>query len=64
MRVAPAGPPLPLHRVLDEECRFVHGVLCDLLLPAAERPVTFVPGTREYDPAKLGYQRDPPKVRA
>jgi processive rubber oxygenase RoxA-like protein len=27
----------------------------DLLLPAEQRPVTFRLGTREYDPAKLGY---------
>jgi hypothetical protein len=31
----------------------------DLLKPAAERPVTFTLGTREYDPVKLGYQSDP-----
>jgi hypothetical protein len=31
----------------------------DLLLPAAQRPVTFTLGTREYDPVKLGYQGDP-----
>jgi hypothetical protein len=28
----------------------------DLLLPAAERPVTFQTGTREYDPIRLGIQ--------
>jgi RoxA-like, cytochrome c-like len=35
--------------------------LYDLLKPAAERPVTFVLGTREYDPVKLGYQGDASK---
>lgn len=30
----------------------------DLLRPAAERPVTFPVGQREYDPVKLGYQTD------
>jgi mono/diheme cytochrome c family protein len=29
--------------------------LYDLLLPANQRPVTFVVGPREYDPVKLGY---------
>ena len=33
----------------------------DLLKPAAERPVTFALGQREYDPVKLGYQSDPSK---
>jgi len=33
----------------------------DLLLPAAQRPVTFTLGQREYDPVKLGYQSDPAK---
>jgi hypothetical protein len=28
------------------------------LKPAADRPVTFPLGTREYDPGKLGYQTD------
>jgi hypothetical protein len=37
--------------------------LHDLLRPAAERPRTFVLGTREYDPVKLGYQSDPSKFR-
>jgi hypothetical protein len=31
----------------------------DLLLPAAERPVTFPVGQHEYDPVKLGIQTDP-----
>ncbi len=35
--------------------------LYDLLKPAAERPVTFPTGTREYDPIKLGIQTDPSK---
>ncbi len=30
----------------------------DLLRPAAERPVTFPTGQREYDPVKLGIQTD------
>jgi hypothetical protein len=33
----------------------------DLLLPAAQRPVTFTLGQREYDPVKLGYQSDSSK---
>jgi cytochrome c peroxidase len=33
----------------------------DLLKPAAERPVTFPTGQREYDPVKLGMQTDPAK---
>ena len=33
----------------------------DLLLPAAQRPVTFPMGTREYDTVKLGIQTDPSK---
>ncbi len=33
----------------------------DLLKPAAERPVTFPTGQREYDPVKLGLQTDPAK---
>jgi RoxA-like, cytochrome c-like len=33
----------------------------DLLRPAAERPVTFPTGQREYDPIKLGLQTDPSK---
>jgi len=33
----------------------------DLLKPAAERPMTFPVGQREYDPVKLGYQTDPSK---
>ncbi len=32
--------------------------LYDLLTPAAERPVTFPTGQREYDPVKLGIQTD------
>ena len=32
--------------------------LYDLLRPAAERPVTFPTGQREYDPVKLGIQTD------
>lgn len=32
--------------------------LYDLLRPAAERPVTFAVGTREYDPVKVGYVTD------
>jgi hypothetical protein len=35
----------------------------DLLRPAAERPVTFTLGQREYDPVKLGYQSDPSKYK-
>jgi hypothetical protein len=35
--------------------------LYDLLKPAAERPVTFPTGQREYDPVKLGIQTDPAK---
>jgi hypothetical protein len=35
----------------------------DLLKPAAERPVTFPVGTREYDPVKLGYQTDPASMK-
>ena len=30
----------------------------DLLMPAADRPVTFPTGQREYDPVKLGIQTD------
>jgi hypothetical protein len=30
----------------------------DLLMPAAQRPVTFPTGQREYDPVKLGIQTD------
>lgn len=30
--------------------------LYDLLLPAAQRPTTFMMGTREYDPVKVGYR--------
>ena len=33
----------------------------DLLTPAAERPVTFPTGQREYDTVKLGLQSDPSK---
>ena len=33
----------------------------DLLKPAAERPVSFPTGQREYDPVKLGLQTDPSK---
>lgn len=33
--------------------------LYDLLLPAARRPARFFVGTREYDPAKVGYVSDP-----
>ncbi len=33
----------------------------DLLRPAAERPVTFPTGQREYDPVKLGLETDPAK---
>ncbi|HET7217111.1 MAG TPA: di-heme-cytochrome C peroxidase [Vicinamibacterales bacterium] len=33
----------------------------DLLRPAADRPVSFPTGQREYDPAKLGLQTDPSK---
>ena len=33
----------------------------DLLTPAAERPVAFPTGQREYDPVKLGLQTDPSK---
>jgi hypothetical protein len=33
--------------------------LYDLLLPAAERPKSFNVGTREYDPAKVGYVSAP-----
>jgi len=35
--------------------------LYDLLKPAADRPVTFPTGQREYDPIKLGIQADPSK---
>ena len=38
--------------------------LYDLLRPAAERPVTFPTGQREYDPVKLGIQTDRSKYRA
>jgi hypothetical protein len=34
----------------------------DLLLKAADRPVTFQTGTREYDPVKLGIQTDATKA--
>jgi hypothetical protein len=33
--------------------------LYDLLKPAAERPVSFLLGTREYDPVRVGYETDP-----
>ena len=33
--------------------------LYDLLLPAAQRPKSFNVGTREYDPAKVGYMSAP-----
>ena len=36
----------------------------DLLKPAAERPVTFPTGQREYDPVKLGIQTDRAKYVA
>ena len=35
--------------------------LYDLLLPADQRPTTFKLGTKEYDPAKLGYVADGPR---
>ena len=38
--------------------------LYDLLRPAAERPVTFPTGQREYDPVKLGIETDRSKCAA
>lgn len=51
----------PLHGVWAT-APFLHNgsvpTLYDLLLPAASRPQRFFVGTREYDPAKVGYRSE------